>query len=321
MSYKYDSIDPVSSPGSIPRMSEKIAETMELPYTPPTQPFSSDVLALSKALAAVPALSAERPKLPSPSTLSELRFLSIISALKDDGNRFTDVFSRRIDTHNKEIERINQEQIEKIKTHAEKAQSSQWWDTLKKMATALLTSLSLALGIGVLASGGSAFIGAVLIGSAVLTIGNFVATEMHVWDEVARYLAGNDEERRKKIGWILPSIVGFIAAALGLFGGLNSVAFTSTFLMGKALSLVQGVLSIVQATSTIGQGISRGELIRIQSDMLGVRMNLDEQRFHFDILSQWIQGFLGESKDMNSEVGKIASMIVESNYNIVQQHA
>jgi hypothetical protein len=312
--YTTEAIEPISP-------SRKIQEPLEGLPPPIAQPILTHVADELKPSTQIPTtqLLAERPRLIPPNDpisrgLSERRFLQEMQKVKDRSNAITETVAKRLDIYKEEMMKLNDENIAKIKESAERAATSNWWSMLKKAATALLSALSLALGLSVIAGGGSLVIGGALVASGILSITNFVCSEAGIWDELAKKLAHNDEERRKKIGLIIPIALGVVSAALGLFGGVQSMAFTTNL----AMAVLQTALSTFQGVTAIGLGISKGNLIRSQADIVNVRAAMDATRLNTQLVTQWIENFRSEMEYIGKRSGQVARMVIQANQKIVE---
>lgn len=312
--YTTEAIEPISP-------SRKIPEPLEGLPPPIAQPILARVADALNPSTQIPAtqLLSERPKLIPPNDpisrgLSEARYLREMQKVKDRSNAITETVAKRLDIYKEEMMKLNDENIAKIKESAERAATSNWWSMLKKAATALLSALSLALGLSVIAGGGSLVIGGALVASGILSIANFVCSEAGIWDELAKKLAHNDEERRKKIGLIIPIALGVVSAALGLFGGVQSMAFTTHL----AMTVLQTALSTFQGVTAIGLGISKGNLIRSQADIVNVRAAMDATRLNTQLVTQWIENFRSEMEYIGKRSGQVARMVIQANQKIVE---
>jgi|SRR5579862_2324153 len=314
--YTTEAIEPIS-----PSRKTRELEPLEGAPPPIAQPIRTHIGDELKPSTQIPTtqLLSERPRLIPPNDpisrgLSERRFLQEMQKVKDRSNAITETVAKRLDIYKEQMMKLNDENIAKIKESAERAATSNWWSMLKKAATALLAALSLALGLSVIAGGGSLVIGGALVASGILSITNFVCSEAGIWDELAKKLAHNDEERRKKIGLIIPIALGVVSAALGLFGGVQSMAFTTNL----AVTVLQTALSTFQGVTAIGLGISKGNLIRSQADIVNVRAAMDATRLSTQLVTQWIENFRSEMEYIGKRSGQVARMVIQANQKIVE---
>ena len=318
-----EAISAVSALDKIKKAEEEMIEVIPLPVT--LKPFSADVLTTSTPTSSIDSIGCDfkRPKLTSPQepprSLAELRYLEAAAAIKAQNNKMAETLAtKRLAVHNSEIERLAQEHIENLKTRAQKIEDGQWWATLKKIGTAILSALLLGLGFSLIGSGNAAA-GVPLLISCGLNLGNFIADQTHTWDEVAKYLAGEDEERRKKIGLLLPLAVGIIAAGCGIFGGMQSATFTASSLATKVFAILQASTSSLEGVTTIAQGIARSQLIHTEAEILDKRTALNEQRCLQENLSQLMETILVQFKEIQSGINQSIHRVIKSNQEIVIQ--
>lgn len=324
--YQTESIEPISSTRKPKKMDEDLQTAPYAPVPPmklqpaPLAP-SIDVLQPSPAITvAAPAL--ERPKLPAPDTstsrtLSELRYLKEMDNLKTRSNRITESMLERFNIYKRQVQSLNDQQIAKIKENADMASKSNMWSMLTKAATALLCALSLALGLTIIGGGGSAFTGGALIASGVFSLANFVCTEANIWDEVARKLAQDDEERRKKIGMILPIALGVLSAGLGLYAGVTNLQHVQS-LGPQILQLIQSGLTSFQAVTTIGQAFSSGYVTRSEADLMVIRDTLNEERIFIQSVSAWLENFRAETKGISRTANNVTTRLIQANLKMAQ---
>ena len=316
--YATDAIEPISAV----RKPKEVIESIPLPFTPPILTHALDILKPSTQISTTPLFS-ERPKLAPPDpavsrTLSEFRYLKAMDEMKKHTTKTTDSMLERFNVYKAHIQKLNDEHIEKLKENAEKAASSYWWSMLTKAGTALLSALSLAFGLTLIATGGSAIAGAALIASGVLSLANFACSEANVWNELAKNLAQEDEERRKKIGMMIPVTLSVLSAGLGLFGGIHSIAETSNFLMGNIAPLFMSSLAVFEGVTGIGHSISQGSTIRSQAELTSIRDALNIERILIQIASSWIENFMAELKGVNQKAGHLTGLITDANIKLVR---
>ena len=322
--YAAEAIEPIGSVSSPKKLKELLSyvESIPLPVLQPILSQAADILKPSTQISASP-LSSDRPKLIPPDAaiyryLSEYRYLKEMDLMKNRSNKITESMAKRLEIFKRHIVKLNEENIKKIQENIDKASTNHFWAMLTKAATALMAALSFALGIALIAGGGSALAGGALIISGVLSIANFVCTEANVWNELAKSLARDDEERRKKIGMALPIALGIISTGIGLFGGIHNIAQTTNFLTRNVMSIVQSAITGFQGVVTVGQAFSQGSLIRSQGELTGIKDGLSQQQVYLQIVSTWIENFMAELKGINQKASQVASMIIQSNQKLVE---
>ena len=277
-------------------------------------PGVSDIISPSTATAPH-AVTLDRPKL---TPLSEYRCLKLMNQLKDQSNSITQTMTERLKLHKANLSTVVAKNIEKLKENAERANASDWWSFIKKAATALLAAVSIAMGLTLIAGGASMLIGGSMIASGILSIANFALTEAGVWDEVAKMLEQKDEQRRKKIGMLIPGAIGVVSGAIGLFGGVSSLLYSSNLFVGKALEILQAVLATFQGVTTIGKGIADYNLLNTQGELLGLKGQVTLERYNIGLLSRWTENWISELKGINSKFNQMARLVIQANQKIVQ---
>ena len=202
----------------------------------------------------------ERPILTSPHELppprdlprSDYRLLAVTEESRELGDKILNTMTTRLAAIKDHIRAISAENIEKLKEAAERANDSAWWSTLKKIASCLLSALSIVFGVAFAASGGGALIGGAMIASGILSLANFALSEAGTWDWVAKELSNGNEEWRKRLAMILPATVGLLAGGIGLVGSVYSVTTGAVQLAEKAV--IQTAVTLFDGATTLGKG-------------------------------------------------------------------
>lgn len=292
----------------------------------PENPIALDTVASAEE--AIPnEWTPERPLLTSPSSLppprgssiSDLRLLKAIQESQALGNNILNTMSLRLSNVKEKIRDISAENIEKLKESAKRASASDFWSTLKKIATCLLSSLSLVLGIAFVASGGAALIGGAMIASGILSLANFALSEMGTWDWVADQLAHDNEDHKQKIAMALPAAVGILAGGIGLVGSVYGIASGALQFAEKAVSIAQTALSLFDGITTLGKGISDARLLWTRADLKLIESKLTAERENFTTTIEEIKASMNDFKTVKAKAKKAIEMITESNIQLVRQ--
>lgn len=267
----------------------------------------------------------ERPLITSPKDLplsrhasSDYRLLAVTEETRHLGDEILKTLSSRLNCAKEKIAEVSAENIQKLKEAAERANASNFWSILKKIATSLLSAISIVFGITMLASGGSALIGGAMIASGILSLANFALSELGTWDWIADQLAHDNEDLKKKIAMIMPAAVGILAGGIGLLGSVNAIASNAMNFAEKAVSVAQTALSIFNAVTTLGKGISDARLLWTQADLSLIQGELTVQRENFDTLIDEIKSSMNEFKAVQSKTKKAVEMVTESDVQLVR---
>jgi hypothetical protein len=324
--YQTEAIEPIGPTRKTKKLDEDIQAAPYVPVPPiklqpaPLLPNIDILQPAPPVAAAIPLL--ERPKLPAPEapssrTLSEFRYLKVMDDMKTRSNRITESMLERFNIYKRQVQSLNDQQIEKIKENAEKASKSNTWSMLSKLAAALLASLSLALGLTIIGGGGSTFTGGAMIASGVFSLANFVCTEANIWDALAKKLAHDDEEKRKKIGVILPIAVGVLCAGLGLYAGTQNLTHVQN-LGGQLASVLQLGLTAFKGVTMTGHAVSSGYVTRSEADLMVIRDMLNEERIFIQSVSAWIENFRAETKGLSRMANNTTTKLIQANLKMAQ---
>ncbi len=263
----------------------------------------------------------ERPALTLPNALplSDYRLLAATDDCRNLGNQILDNLGVRLAAVKTKIKEISAENIQKLKEAAERANSSAWWSILKKIATCLLSALSIVFGAALVASGGGALVGGAMIASGVLSLANFALSETGTWDWVAKQLSNDNEEMRQKLTLILPSAVGIVAGGIGLVGSVYSMTTGAIQFAEKAVYVAQTALALFDGFTTFGKGQADARLLWTQADLAEIQGELTAERTQFDSVMREIEGSLSDFRAVKAKSKKTIQIISKSNIQLVRQ--
>ena len=265
-----------------------------------------------------PTLTAPHSLPSSKLPLSDHRLLATTEETRTLGNQLLDTFSLRMQGVRSKIQELSAENIQKLKESAERASTSSFWSVLKKIATALLSAISIVFGVSLLAGGGSAFIGGAMITSGILSLANFAMTETGSWDWVSLQLSNGNEEDRKKMAWILPMAVGIIAGGIGLVGSVQGIVSGAIQFADKAILIAQSAFAIFDGVTTFGKGVADARLQWTQADLSLIQGNLTAERIYFDSIIKEIESSMNGFKAFQAMAKKTIQNITDSNVKLVK---
>jgi len=308
-------------PNSISPISTKQTDlnpTAVTPYLPP-KPIITDVLTRAPEPLKTE-WKPEKPKLTHPdAVMSEYRLLSALKQLGETGDDLLRLLGTRLSNVKDEVREISAENIQRLRASAERANASTWWQVLQKIATSLLSALSLVSGIAVISAGGHAFIGGAMIASGIFSLFNIALTESGTWDWIAKQLAQENEERREQLAKILPAAMGLVAGGIGLAGSAYSFTTGAIPFVEKSLYIAQTAFSIFQASVTLGKGQADVRLIWAQADSNESDGKLNMSQVGFNSLVQEIKTFMETLKSAKAAAKKAVENISETNIQLVRQ--
>ena len=222
------------------------------------------------------------PKLTHPShiTYSEYGLIHALDALHTCGESLIKSFTTSLSQGSAKLKTLSLENIEKLKEAAKSAQSSEFWSFLQKIGECILAAITTVLGITLVATGAGAIIGGVMIAAGILTLTNFAMRETGSWDSVAKQLS-DDKENQKNIAFYLPLGMGLLAAVLGIGGSVATALYTTLNVAGQAVTVLQAAASIYQGITTVGHGVTEGQVLWTQADLtkIGTETTLTRVRF------------------------------------------
>jgi hypothetical protein len=288
-------------------------------------PIVSDMLGISEE-SVLSTWTPERPQLTPPESLpssrglvSTLRLLNVTDQSRELGDSILETLALRLSNVKEDIRTISAENMKKLKEAAERANASNFWSTLQKIATCLLSALSIVFGVAIAASGGGALIGGAMIASGVLSLANFALSEFGTWDWVADQLAHGNEENKRIIAMILPAAIGIVAGGIGMVGSVHGVATGALQFAEKAVFVAQTAVTLFGAATTLGKGIADARLLWTQADLLKIQAELAIERENFTTPGDEIQGSMNDFKAVKSKTQKAIDMITQSDIQLVRQ--
>lgn len=264
----------------------------------------------------------ERPVLTPPheiSTRSDCRLLAATEDSRVIGDEILKTFGLRLSNVKNEIQNASNELLKKLKEAAERASNSNWWAVLKKIATSLVSALSIVFGVALVASGGGALIGGAMIASGILSLANFALSETEAWEWIAKQLSHDNEEWQKKLTMILPAAVGVAACGLGAFGSAYGLATGAIQFAQQAVYLAQTALAVFSVTATFGKGVADTKLLWTQADQERIQSQLSAMRTIFDSVFEEIKGSLSDFKSVSDKTKQTLQLITKSNNELVRE--
>lgn len=287
--------------------------------TGPVRAAASDTIEASGS--APRAWTPERPKLTPPDATfrSEYRLLAATDESRSLGSKVLGILATRLEHIKLTIQEIATQNIQKLKESAARAADSHFWGILKKIATALLSAISIVIGVGLVATGGGAFVGGAMIASGVLSLANFALSETGAWDWVATQLSNGNEERRKMLSIALPAGVGILAGGIGIAGSIHGFLTGALQFAEQAATIAQSLLAIFNSVVTIGKGGADARLIWSQADLSFIQGQLTGLRAQFDSVMREIQGSMNDFRAVKSYTKKIVKTLSQSNIQLVRQ--
>ena len=275
--------------------------------------------ALDSAKIETPSSSSWTPSRPVYSLpRSENRLLFETANTRNLSEQITKTHGARTQAVKQKIQEVNTQQIDLIHENAKRVETSNLWSVLKKIATSLLSVISIVFGISLLSAGVSAWIGGAMIASGILSLANFGMSETGAWEWVVSQLSSENAERRTKIAQAIPMAIGIIASGLGLVGSIYGLTSGSLQFTTQALLIASASVAVFDGVTTFGKGIADSRLLHSQADLLTIQGLLTLGRTNLDSLLKEIEGFLNDLKAIKAKAKKTVQIISRSNVQLVK---
>lgn len=252
----------------------------------------------------------------TPPTLSELRFLAAMEAFRSFGDKLISNLSLRLESFRLTLQELSAENLQKLKESAEHAKSSNVWSMLQKIATSLLSALSIVIGISLVATGAGALVGGAMIGSGIVSLANLLLTETGIWDWIAKKLAHEDEEKRQLLAMILPASVGLLAATIGIFGSAGAFAWSGINFLDKAILIAQTSLALFDGATTIGKGYADAKTLWLEADQINTKSKITVEQEMIDNTTRSIENILDGLSATHAKSTQFVNMAMRSNQTV-----
>lgn len=249
-----------------------------------------------------------KPKIPS-----EYRLFSNLNKLDQSGTKFLQLHLKSLDETEKKMKKLHVESLDKLQQAAQRAQESEVWSTLQKMASCILSAISTVLGISLVQTGGGLLIGGAMIASGVLAISNLVMLETNSWDWVAEKLAQGNDERKERLKTLLPALVGVTSGAVGLMGSAGAVFWAPLNFSQQVFVIASSVANVAEGVTALGKGISDLRLSREQGALTHLRQDMTLNEFALDRNIGNVEKFFKQRSFASSQANKIIQMSINTN--------
>jgi hypothetical protein len=234
------------------------------------------------------------------------------------GDDMLRTFSIRLSAFREQIQDISKENIQKLKESAERTQTSDTWSLLKKIATSLLSALSIVLGTSVLIAGGPLIVGGAMIVSGILAIANTLMTETGAWNWVAKQLVQHSEEWQNRIALMLPIAVGILTWGIGLLGSGAVLAESGVDFWSKATLIAQTAFATFEGITAIGKGVADGRLVWSQADLIKLKSQMSIVSKQLDQSTKSIEAMFDGLNTHLDKARLFVKMAIRSNQAVVQ---
>jgi hypothetical protein len=237
----------------------------------------------------------EPPQLTPPRGLSsEYRLLRLSGELEKSIHSLLGSVSERARDRKESIETLSRENILKLKEAAARVRSSDTWTQLKRVADSVMGALSLVMGFSWIAGGGSPLAGGALIASGLLSASHAALCDSKAWDWLAGKLAHDDEETKKRLALLLPSILAVAVASCSMAGMAGAAKAAQEEMMRRFSLSLQGSMILFNSATSIGQGLSEARKTWAQADLTSIQDALTEQREELQIVTTTLEKLLRE---------------------------
>lgn len=249
---------------------------------------------------------------PSKPSLPELRVLKAVMEARDASQRTLSLTADALDLSQDELKALLVEKAEKLKEVCERTQSMGIWDTLRKIGSAILGAVTAFLGITIFATGGSTLLGGALVVSGVLSLANLAFTDSGVWDWMAEKVAGDNEDKKKKISALLPCVIGLVACGLGLasLGAFGAVWTLPT--MPRALAMVQMAANFLTISGTVGGQVSHAKVSMSQAALHDLQTKMSQNHHQVDRLSDNVEQIMEQEAELTRSARSLLNLTIQT---------
>src|SRR5579872_5909991 len=239
------------------------------PRARPVNPVHLDS-SIGPSLARPRSFTISKPELARPQR-SDLRLLDNLERLDQTGANYLELHMQNLHRTEQNMQRTHAASLEKLEQASRRAQESDVWSTLKKIASTVLAALSSVLGVSLISSGGGLLIGGAMVASGVTAIFNLAMIETQYWDKVAERLANGDQKKYERLRTLLPAIVGMTSAAIGFMGSVGAVFWAPLDFAQEVLVIANAVMNIAEGVTALGKGVCDWRLLAEQADLTAIK--------------------------------------------------
>lgn len=302
----------LSSTGSV-----ALEETGQAIYRRPSPLLNSPALTFGVSTKTAEPMRPSTPQLTPPKKVrfQETAIINVFDEIHSSGDSLVRSFTHSLKDGAARLRQMSQENIEKLKEAAQRAQESGFWSVLQQIGECILSAITAILGISLVASGAGTVVGSVMIASSVLTLANFAMRKTGSWDYVARQLATSREDQYR-LSQYLSSGTSLVAAVLGLGGAAATALWTTMNMTQKALSIAQASMAIYQGAATTGKGLSDARALWTQSDLTNIESKTALERICYEDSSQVMQMIQKLMRQMQESTEQVIDLAAAAYRNI-----
>lgn len=211
------------------------------------------------------------------------------------------------------LETLCLEKAQKIRENAEKTKSSQVWSFLKKIASYVAAAISTVFGLSLITTAGLTAVAGTMIASGVLSIANLLLIETGIWDQIAERLANKNEETKRRLKFMLPTVVGALSAVIGLVGSSGALLWGPLNFSQTATAAAMTALSFVQGVTSVGGAVSEARRLWCEAELISIETRRDVNQIQL----QRAHATFEKTMQSQSRAAQIVSEIIRisaSNY-------
>lgn len=245
------------------------------------------------------------------------RFIDLSDRLYLAGEKSADLQVMSLDLEEKKLVEITKAHTQKLSEAAKKAQNVGVWSYLQKIGTAVLSTVSIFLGIELAGAAATATIGAALVAVGIFGVAHLAFHEAGFWDWVAEKIAQDNEELKNKIRDLVPFILGLMVngAQLAAFGALPYYATME--LSTKILFLAQLFSNTATVVSAVGGQISEAMVSKAKAEALSLQGDMQVSRHEVERITQGIEHALSSQSHAYKAAKQIVELTTEANQQII----
>jgi hypothetical protein len=245
------------------------------------------------------------------------RFIGLSDRLYLAGEKSADLQVMSLDLEEKKLSEITMAHAQKLSEAAKKAQNVGVWSYLQKIGTAVLSTVSIFLGIELAGAATTATIGAALVAVGIFGVAHLAFHEAGFWDWVAEKIAQDNEDLKNKIRNLVPFILGLLVngAQLAAFGALPYYAGME--LSTKILFLAQLFSNTTTIVSAVGGQITEAMVSRAKAEALALQGDMSVSRHEVERITQGIEHALSSQSLSFKAAQQIVDLTTEANQQII----
>jgi hypothetical protein len=245
------------------------------------------------------------------------RFITLSDRLYKAGEQTVELQAQALDLEEKELAELVRAHTEKLQEAAKRAQESGVWSYMQKIGSAILSTISIFLGISLGATAATAAIGTALVAVGIFGLAHLAFQEAGFWDWIAEKIAQDNEELKRKIQTYVPLVIGLLVNGAQLAAFWAFPVYSALDLPAKILLIAQTLSNSATIVSAIGGQVSEALVAKAKADALSLQGDMQISKYEVERITHGIEMALSSQTEAYKAAKHIVDLTVEANHQIL----